>query len=46
MKTLNARGHQERRRLINKERMNPSEAHERALSNPDNQSTFKQGRKK
>ena len=45
MKTLNARGHQERRDLI-KSGVNPSEAHERALSNPDNQSTFKQGRKK
>ena len=46
MKTLKARGHKERRRLINKERMDPTEAYQQALSDSDNQSTFKQGRNK
>lgn len=36
MKTLNARGHKERKALI-KSGVNPSEAHERALSKPENQ---------
>ncbi len=45
MKTLNAKGHQERRKLI-KQGTDPLKAFEQALSNPDNHSTFKQGRKK
>ena len=45
MITLNLTGHKERRSLI-KSGVSPKEAHEQALKNPDNQSTFKQGRKK
>lgn len=44
MKTLNAKGHRERRKLAKKGA--PLKAFEQALSNPDNHSTFKQGRKK
>lgn len=45
MKTLNARGHAERRKLI-KQGTDERSAFQQALSNPDNHSTFKQGRKK
>ena len=45
MKTLNTKGHRERRKLI-QQGTDPRTAFEQALSNPDNHSTFKQGRKK
>lgn len=45
MKTLNTKGHTERRKLV-KQGTNPAEAFKQALSDPKNQSTFKQGRKK
>ena len=45
MKTLTAKGHRERRKLI-QQGTDPRTAFEQALSNPDNHSTFKQGRKK
>jgi hypothetical protein len=45
MKTLNAQGHTERRKLV-KQGANPTEAFKQALSDPKNQSTYKQGHKK
>jgi hypothetical protein len=45
MKTLNRLGHKERRTLV-KQGTNPMEAFKLALSDPKNQSTYKQGRKK
>jgi hypothetical protein len=45
MRTLNAKGHKERKELV-KQGTNPTEAFKQALSDPKNQSTFKQGRKK
>lgn len=45
MKTLNAHGFRRYRQLL-RDGVPPKRAHEVALSEPENQSTFKQGRKK
>jgi hypothetical protein len=45
MKTLSPKGHRERRKLI-KQGTDEQAAFKQALSNRDNHSTFKQGRKK
>ncbi len=44
MKTLNRKGHQERRKLI-REGAHPEAAYRQALQQPENHSRFKQGRK-